>query len=230
MTALRQAAAQRRRHGAWVLALLAMVAYATAVAGDFVFDDIHSIAGNPALHDLANLDRLLTDPSAFSGTGNRMYRPVLLVSLALNLAISPAAWSIKLGNVLLHVATTLLALGWLRRLGVPFVGRTAALAIFAVHPLLAEAINLGSARSELLLVFGLLLASSCCQCCCSRRRGAPRHGGRRSPDCWSSRATCCPSCCWCSATWCCGTNCSGMRPSRWPAAATSNRAKVGAGR
>lgn len=158
MTSLRQAAAQRRQRGAWVLALLAAFAYAAAVAGDFVFDDIHSIAGNPALHDLSNLERLLGDPSAFSGTGNRMYRPVLLVSLALNLAISPAAWSIKCGNVLLHVATTLLALGWLRRLGVPFVGRTVALALFAVHPLLAEAINLGSARSELLLVFGLLLA------------------------------------------------------------------------
>lgn len=174
MNGLRHRAARRRRLGALLLALLAMLAYATALAGDFVFDDIHSIVGNPALHDLANLDRLLTDPSAFSGTGNRMYRPVLLVSLALNLSISSAAWSIKLGNVLLHVATTLLALGWLRRLGVPFVGRTLALAIFAVHPLLAEAINLGSARSELLLVFGLLLALRSQQSWLANPRGGAR--------------------------------------------------------
>src|SRR5690606_24322460 len=62
----------------------------------------------------------------------------------------------------------------LRRLGVPFVGRTLALAIFAVHPLLAEAINLGSARSELLLVFGLLLALRSQQSWLANPRGGAR--------------------------------------------------------
>ncbi|MCA8966248.1 MAG: hypothetical protein H6838_20580 [Planctomycetes bacterium] len=159
MTIDRERVARLHRWSLLAVALAALLAYGCAVLGDYVFDDVHSVIGNDALRDLSGIGRLLTDPSAFSGTGQRMYRPVLLVSFALNLAISAAPWSVKLGNVLLHVSVALLALGWLRRLGVPLLARTVAVAVFAVHPLATEAINLTSARSELLLVFGLVLGA-----------------------------------------------------------------------
>ena len=63
-----------------LVALLAMLAYGTALAGVYVFDDIHSVDANAALHDLSNLGRYWTDPAAFSGTSARMYRPALLTS------------------------------------------------------------------------------------------------------------------------------------------------------
>jgi hypothetical protein len=137
---------------------LACLAHGVALVGDYVFDDVHSVAANPALADLSGLGRLLVDPSAFSATGQRMYRPVLLVSFAVNLALSPAAWSLKAGNVLLHAVVAWLLWRWLRswRIGMPAAAATAAL--FAVHPLLSEAVNLVSARSELLLGVGVLLA------------------------------------------------------------------------
>ncbi len=161
MTAARAALAGRERGWALVLAALALLAYGAAVAGDYVFDDVHSVFANEALRDLGELPRLLTDPSAFSGTGQRMYRPVLLVSFALNMAVSAEPWAHKLGNVLLHAAIVVLAFGWLRRLSVPAAARGVALALFAVHPLAAEAINLVSARSELLLVLGLVIGLRC---------------------------------------------------------------------
>lgn len=144
-----------RRQGA-VVAVLAVVAFAAALAGQLVYDDIHSIATNPVLHDPKAAWRWLSDPGAFSEQG-RMYRPVVLLSLGSTLALSAAPCWLKLGNLLLHAACAWLAFGWLRRLG----GRRLAFpvaALFAVHPLLGEAVNLVSARSELLMVLGTLVA------------------------------------------------------------------------
>jgi tetratricopeptide (TPR) repeat protein len=134
----------------------ALLAYGTALAGEYVFDDVHSVSANPSLHDLGNLGRYWTDPSLFSGTGARMYRPVLLTSFALNWALCSDAWSLKLGNLLLHAATAALLFGWLWRLSRQRVAATVAAVLFAVHPLASEAINLTSARSELLSLCGLL--------------------------------------------------------------------------
>jgi tetratricopeptide (TPR) repeat protein len=136
---------------------LAWLAYGLALGGDYVFDDVHSVAANPALYDLGDLGRLLVDPSAFSGTGQRMYRPALLVSFALNMAVSPAAWSLKAGNVLCHATAAWLLWRWLRSWRVRLDAALVASALFAVHPLVSETVNLVSARSELLLGCGVLL-------------------------------------------------------------------------
>lgn len=134
--------------GAWL-------AYGIAMAGAYVFDDVHSVAANPAI-DPGNLWALLSDPSAFSGAGHRMYRPALLVSFALNTWLSAEAWSLKGGNVLLHATAAWLLWRWLRSSGVRVRAAFAVAAVFAVHPLLSECVNLVSARSELLLAIGTL--------------------------------------------------------------------------
>lgn len=150
-----------RRHRAWLTTAvfaLAVLAYAPALAGVFVFDDIHSVSDNPALKDLGNLGRFWTDPSAFTRGAGTMYRPLLVTSFALNVAVSAEPWSLKLGNVLLHAACAALLLRWLAAFGRRLWPAAAAAALFAVHPLASEAVNLVSARSELLLTVGLLLA------------------------------------------------------------------------
>jgi tetratricopeptide (TPR) repeat protein len=148
----------RSRPLAAAVFVLAWFAYGIALCGDYVFDDIHSVSANAVLHDLSQFGRLLTDPSAFSATGQRMYRPLLLVSFALNIALSSAAWSLKAGNVLLHAAVASMLFAWLRRLDVRRGVAFAVAAVFAVHPLASETVNLVSARSELLLAFGLMIA------------------------------------------------------------------------
>lgn len=143
------------------IALLACCAYGIVVGGDFVFDDRHSVAGNAALVESGAMWRALTDPSAFSAAGHRMYRPALLVSFVLNLAVSEAAWSLKAGNLLLHATAGVLLLAWLRALRVRARVAFALAAVFVVHPLLSESVNLISARSELLFACGLLVAARC---------------------------------------------------------------------
>ncbi len=135
-----------------------MCAYGVALAGDYVFDDVHSVSGNPTVQSLSNFAQFWTDPGAFSGAAARMYRPALLTSFALNIAISPAAWSLKLGNVLIHAAVAGMLFWWLSRLSRRVRASFAIAAIFAVHPLASEAINMVSARSELLSMLGIVVA------------------------------------------------------------------------
>lgn len=158
MSGLHAAMQRRVALAACLVFFAAWLAYGAALAGDYVFDDIHTVSANPALHDLGNFGRYWTDPTAFTAGAGHMYRPVLLTSLALNWAVSGSAASLKAGNVLLHAAVAVLLFGWLWRLSRAL--RTSALlaVCFAVHPLASEAVNLISARSELLAAFGMLLA------------------------------------------------------------------------
>jgi len=158
---LRDRALLRRR---WLLAgviALACLAYGTALCGEYVFDDWHSIAANPALQQDLSWWRLLSDPSAFSPGSGRMYRPVLLLSLAANLAIGDAVAFVKAGNVLLHAGVAALLFTWLRAVTRRTTAAFAVASLFAVHPLASEAVNLVSARSELLCALGLLVGLCC---------------------------------------------------------------------
>jgi len=169
-------AAERRQDQriAAAVALAAVLAFAAALAGEFIYDDIHSIAANPAIRSLANIPRFFCDPDAFSATGNRMYRPVLLCTYALDYALGgDAAWLFKATNVLLHAAAAALLFWLLRGLRVASAAAGAAALLFAVHPLATEAVNLVSARSEQLLVVGVLLALRCQQSARAGSRLAP---------------------------------------------------------
>src|SRR5262245_53499201 len=74
--------------GAVVIAVLGGLVYLNATAGAFHFDDSHAVKDNPSVRSLANLGRFFVDPTAFSVLPQNMgYRPVLLVSYALNAQI-----------------------------------------------------------------------------------------------------------------------------------------------
>lgn len=139
---------------------LGLLAYAPSLAGQYVFDDIHCISDNPALKDLGAALTCWVDPAAFSRGAGKMYRPMLVSSFVLNVAISADAWSLKLGNLLLHGAVVVLLFRWLAALGRRLLPAAAAAALFAVHPLASEAVNFVSARSELLCAVGLLIGLS----------------------------------------------------------------------
>lgn len=145
-----------RRPWAWIIAC-ALFAYGVAMLGTFVYDDLHSVRDNEALRSLGNVPRFFWDLDAFSAIDNRMYRPILLVSYAIDWAIGRGdAWMFKLTNLAIHIG----AAGALRalacRLGADPGAALVAACLFAVHPLASEAINTVSGRSELLLVLGLV--------------------------------------------------------------------------
>lgn len=145
-----------------IVVLAGLLAYGTALAGTFVYDDLHSVRDNPALRDLRRIPEYFWNPATFSALDNRMYRPVLLVTFALDHALGGgAALPFKLTNLLLHVTCACLLVALARRFG---AARHVAIGVgllFATHPLLSEAVNMVSARSELLM-YGFVLGALLC--------------------------------------------------------------------
>src|SRR5262249_20139726 len=104
--------AGRRFTGAFValLSLGLAVAYGNSLHIGFLFDDTYGIVNNPAIRSLRNIPRFFTDPFTLTvARENVDLRPVLVVTFALNHAISSQApWSYHLFNIALHFAAATL--------------------------------------------------------------------------------------------------------------------------
>jgi len=144
-----------KRSSGWAarIFLLACTLYANSLGHGFHYDDFHSVVYNPHIRNLDQVPRFFYAPASFSiDPKQAMYRPLLLVSYALNYAwggYQPAGY--HLVNAALHgvnavlVLLLLLGLGRDRRLAL--IGAV----LFAVHPLNSEAVHYVSSRSELLM-------------------------------------------------------------------------------
>lgn len=156
----------------WVL-LVGLLAHGLSLGGHLVYDDLHSVRDNEAIRTLSNLPQFFVDPTMFSTKG-AMYRPVVLSTLAVDHALgSGAVWAFKLGNLLFHLAASILLFRLALRLRVGMNLSFAIALAFAAHPLGSEAVHVVSSRSDQLVLIGLLWA-------------LVTHLGPR-PRAWSSR-------------------------------------------
>lgn len=159
-----------------LLALAVAAAYSNTPGNAFALDDWHTIQQNPWIRrlDLPTIRRYFTDASAFSVLKTNLdYRPVLLVTYAVNYAISgyeTASWHVV--NLVLHwtVALNLFFVGRaligsggiapIPRLS-PRDGDLASLGsalVFAIHPVGTACANYISCRSSLLVAAFLMPA------------------------------------------------------------------------
>ena len=131
-------------------ALALLLVYQNALDNSFHYDDFHSITANPHIRDLANIPAFFQRPEMFSGMSERaMYRPLVLVSYALNYWLGGLdVQGFHLFNLGLHGLCVLLVYLLGRTLGGG--ERLAALGalLFALHPVNAEVVNYISSRSE----------------------------------------------------------------------------------
>jgi protein O-mannosyl-transferase len=148
------AAARVTSRVAVLLVALAILPYLNALRNDFTFDDIRRIVENPIVTARVDLMQVF----ATSLPPGDQYRPLTVVTLVLNQRLAPGnPVGFHLVNILLHAGVTVLvfALG-VRLFGSVRVGMIAA-ALFAVHPIHAEAVTNIMGREELLAaLFGLL--------------------------------------------------------------------------
>ena len=147
-----------------ILATLAV--YSVSLAAPFIYDDRVWITGNPFIHHLGSLGRVLFPPAGSMVGG----RPLLSLSFALNYAVSGSSpWSYHLANLAIHGGAALLVLGIVRRTlaYVPgaFPGPAdrlfpafAAALLWGVHPIQTEAVTYVSQRAESLMGLFYLLA------------------------------------------------------------------------
>ena len=135
--------------------IVAVACYVNSTTGSFHYDDFHSIVENTSIRSLENLPRFFVDPELFSGdVGKGMYRPLLLITFALNYGIHGyEVAGYHFFNIVLHALTACLV--WRLSVIVVACERSALIAafLFAVHPLASEPVNYISSRSELLSVF-----------------------------------------------------------------------------
>src|SRR2546426_10526329 len=166
-----------RRFTAGFVALLALgiaASYSNSLGIGFYFDDLYGIHNNPTIRSLRNIPSFFTDPHAFwTDRTQADVRPVLLISYALNYAVSGLApWSYPVLNLLLHFVAALLVfvlvrdhVWWPARERGPsgdarFPAAAAAL-FFALAPLNTQPVDYLWARSALLcttLYLGAFLA------------------------------------------------------------------------
>jgi hypothetical protein len=139
-----------------LLALLALLPYLNAMADGFTLDDEPSIRNNPAVTRGIDLLGILSSPLP---PLNTVYRPLTVLTYALNEAVAPAnAPLFHAVNVILHTGVTVLAFWialWLfesQRLAM------IAAALFAIHPIHTEAVTSIVGRAELLVAFFGLIA------------------------------------------------------------------------
>ena len=157
------------RRGVWLRAALLVLAgaavYANALAGPFVLDDQDTIVVNQQIRQLWPPSVVLFPALELPVAG----RPVVNVSFALNYALGGLdVRGYHLVNIAIHVACALLLFGIVgRTLNLPslrdrFGTRSTDLAfavalIWLVHPLLTDAVDYLTQRTELMLGFFYLL-------------------------------------------------------------------------
>ncbi len=155
-------------------AVAATALYARTIAFGWAYDDQMEIVRNTFVHSFAHLPEIFrTTLWTGSGMETYLYRPLVLVTYALNHAVSGLeAWSYHLVNVGLYAAACVLVfrVGRLWRLSVVAAGLGALL--FAVHPVHVEVAANVAGRKDLLagvFVLAMVLVHG----------RAVRDGGRR---------------------------------------------------
>lgn len=145
-----------------IIAAAAVVVFANALWGDFVYDDIRQIVQNPLIQRSELYGKaLVSDVWAFKGDGSQAasnyWRPVFTAWSIVNFKLfgaSPFGW--HLTNLLLHIGASLLAYLVLIRWAIPRAAAFWISLIFAVHPVHVESVSWISGSPDLLMAVFLL--------------------------------------------------------------------------
>ena len=128
---------------------LATITYAKTIYFEFVFDDYLHIILNTQIKSIGSSFQAFFEPMP---PGN-LYRPVLILSYAFTHLFSDLnPFGFHLINVLLHSVNCLLLFFILRQFSEKLLAFSICM-LFAVHPLISEAVANVSGRSELLVHF-----------------------------------------------------------------------------
>lgn len=143
-----------------LVAGLALGVYLNSFPGSFFLDDQTIAFENPVLTAF-DLRTIFTSDYWGPDSNSGLYRPLTILTLALNLSLLGAEpWGFHLVNVLLHVTASVLLGCWLAGCGIDRRMAWSAAALFAVHPLHVDVVNMAVGRSELLVAV-LLFAAGC---------------------------------------------------------------------
>ncbi len=155
---LRRAAAGNGRV-AVVILLLGVAVHLNALPGDFIGDDEAIVRDNPLVVSPSLRGIFTTNYWWGKGFVDNLYRPLTILTYAVNrLVFGPGALSFHAVNILLHGAVSALLFLFVASLGRGRAIAFCAAALFAVHPIHGEAVNVIVGRADLLAAFFCLAA------------------------------------------------------------------------
>ena len=143
------------------------LAYINAAPDVLVFDDKEFLAGGQFSHLTPSDFAALFSQSLWEASGNtaKLYRPLLLVSLGLESVVFGQWWTgYHLVNLVLHLLATLCVFGFVREVlwqtgrdrDLSQAAALMAALVFAVHPVLSDAVNSVFNGSEIYVTIGVV--------------------------------------------------------------------------
>lgn len=149
-----------------VLFLLILVfgVYFKVLYADFVYDDIGFIVNNKAIQSFSPFSKFLTDPNIFTGSdGNgdaRNWRPIASFVFAIEYNLLGAKpFGFHFISILLHLANTVLAYVLIRKITKNSFLAIFAVSLWALYPVLTEAVSWVSNQSSLIFFTFFLLSA-----------------------------------------------------------------------
>ena len=138
---------------------LAIIASATSAGNGFALDDVPLVADNANVHTLHGWRTLFATSYWPPAYGASLYRPFAMLGFALQWAVgSGAPWVFHFTSIVLYAAASALVLGLFLMLLPPAPAFIAA-ALFAVHPVHAEAVANVVGQTELIVAVAGLAAA-----------------------------------------------------------------------
>ncbi len=137
--------------------LCAAVVYLGALWNGFAVDDVSIIAMNPLVHSWSALWRAFGESYWPPALGATLYRPLPIVTYALDWQIGHVAW-MHAANLLWHAGVSVAVAALVRRWTASERGALLAGILFAVHPVHVEAVANIVGRAELMAALFTLLA------------------------------------------------------------------------
>jgi tetratricopeptide (TPR) repeat protein len=144
-----------------LLILWTVASYAPCLNGPFFFDDEHFIQKNSLIHSLDHVPELytstVTQGAAIKGN---FYRPnqQLVYALLYQHYGQSTTLPYHLVSLMLHIASGILILLWLGRLGLGLFPAATGAALFLLHPVQTEAVCYISGLADPLATFFMLVA------------------------------------------------------------------------
>lgn len=149
-----------KEHIVWLLSILGLLVYGSAIPYPFVHDDIVFIQQNPHITDLKNISSALLAPqeTTTSLRLNPYWRPVLEIFYRLEYVVFGfQSWGYHLVNVIVHILNSILVFRLLMLLSRKFILAVSVAIIFLIHPVQTEAVACIAGVSNLLFCFFSLL-------------------------------------------------------------------------
>jgi hypothetical protein len=139
------------------IVVLALASSLTSITNKFAFDDAHIISQNPAVHSLAGWWRFFGLSYWPPELGGDLYRPLTILSFALQWAAGDGSPLIfHATNIVLYALVCAAFFGVVAQL-LPRAGAWVAGALFAVHPLHVEVVGNVVGQGELWAALFMLL-------------------------------------------------------------------------